>query len=58
MPPNQLHAQLYNSCTDTVQTSLVNTVNNFFELSEAQLLETLERIVTKNLTEFQLTSPI
>ena len=58
MPPNQLHSQLYSSCTDTVQTGLVNTVNNFCELTEAQLLETLEQIITKNLTKLQLTSPI
>ena len=29
IPPSQIHAQLYGSCTDTVPTSLVNTVTNY-----------------------------
>ena len=63
IPSNQLHAQLYNSCTDNIKTNLVNTLNIFFELTEAQLLETLEQIVTKiqsnrTLITLQLTSPI
>ena len=47
IPPSQIHAQLYSSCTDTVPTSLVNTVTNFFDLNATQLLQTLEQIVTK-----------
>ena len=63
IPSNQLHVQLYNSCTDNIKTNLVNTLNIFFELTEAQLLETLEQIVTKiqsnrTLITLQLTSPI
>ena len=47
IPDNQVHAQLYNSCDDSVQNSLLNTVSDFFRLSEEQLLKTLEEIVTK-----------
>ena len=47
IPPSQIHAQLYGSCTDTVPTSLVNTVTIFFDLNATQLLQTLEQIVTK-----------
>ena len=39
--------QLYSSCDDSVQSSLVNSITDFFTLTEAQLLSTLEQIVTK-----------
>ena len=45
---SQIHAHLYNSCDDYVQTSLVNTAADFFTLSEDQLLTTLETIVTQH----------
>ena len=46
-PKNQIHPQLYNTCDETVQNSLVNTVSDFFSLSKNELLDTLEAIVTK-----------
>ena len=46
LPESQIHAHLYNSCDDYVQTSLVNSAANFFTLPEDQLLTTLETIVT------------
>ena len=58
LPSNQLHAQLYNSCDEHVQNSLVNTVTDFFSLTEVELLNMLEDIVPKNLiqlsTDFNL----
>ena len=47
LPDNQIHAQLYNACGETVQNNLVNTTTNFFFLTEHDLLNTLEAIVTK-----------
>ena len=47
LPDSQIHAQLYNSCDASVQNSLVNSVTNFFDLSETDLLQQLEIIVTK-----------
>ena len=47
IPDNQIHAHIYSSCDDTVQNSLVNTVTDFFTLTEDQLLPTLKQIVTK-----------
>ena len=47
LPKNQIHPQLYNTCDETVQNRLVNTVSDFFSLSENELLDTLEAIVTK-----------
>ena len=48
LPENQIHPQLYNTCDETVQNSHVNSVSDFFSLSENELLGTLEAIVTKN----------
>ena len=47
IPDNQLHAQLYNTCDDTTQHSLLNTVSDFFTLSEVEMLKALEQIVTR-----------
>ena len=46
IPETQLHAQLYSCCDDYVQNSLVNTITDFFSLTEDQLLSSLEAIVT------------
>ena len=46
LPETQIHAQLYSSCDEHVQNSLVNSVTDFFTLSEADLLKKLEDIVT------------
>ena len=44
---SQIHAQLYNACSESVQNSLVNTECDFFSLTEEKMIETLEKIVTK-----------
>ena len=41
LPDNQITSQLYNACEDSVQTSLVNTIPNFIELPEEELLKTV-----------------
>ena len=41
LPISQLHAHLYNSCDDYVQTSLANSTSYFMTLSEDQLLTIL-----------------
>ena len=46
LPDTYLHARLYNSCNDYVQTSLINFTPNFMTLSEDQLLTILKNIVT------------
>ena len=43
----QINDQLYSSCDAHVQNSIVNTVSDFFTLSEGDLLNATERIVTK-----------
>ena len=47
LPDNQIASQLYNTCDETVQMSLINTCPNVFELSEENLLEEIESIVTQ-----------
>ena len=49
LPENQIHAQLYNACSESVQNSLVNTESDFFSLTEEKMIETLEKIVTKKM---------
>lgn len=44
---NQLHAQHCNACDDTIQKTFVNTVPDFFALTEENFLHILEDIVTK-----------
>ena len=43
----QINDQLYSSCDAHVQNSIVNTVSDFFTLSEGDLLNATERIATK-----------
>ena len=47
LPDNQITSQLYNACEDSVQTSLINTIPNFIELPEEELLKIIESIVTQ-----------
>ena len=47
LSPDQYNAHLCNACDETVQASLVNTKPKFLELTEQQLLKTIENIVTK-----------
>ena len=47
IPETQIHTQLYHTCDDNVQNSLVNTVPDFFAITEKELLSILESIVTK-----------
>ena len=43
----QINAQLSSSCDAQVQNSIVNTVSDFFTLSDGDLLNGIEIIVTK-----------
>ena len=47
VPVSNLPAQLYHICDDTLQNSIVNTIPNFFTSTEADILDILEKIVTK-----------
>ena len=49
LSPERYNAHLYNACDETVQTSFVNTKPKFLELTEEQLLKTIENIVTKQI---------
>ena len=54
LPGNQIHAQLYNACSESVQNNLVNTESDFFSLTEEKMIETLEKIVTKNAIQWSI----
>ena len=45
--PSQIAAQLYSLCKDSVQNSIVNTNGDFFTLSEQNMTQIIETIVTK-----------
>ena len=47
IPPCQIAAQLYNLCDNTVQNALTNTVSDKFQLSETDLLKSIESVFTK-----------
>ena len=47
LPESQIHAQLYNACSESVQNSLMHTESDFFSLTEEKMIEILEKIVTK-----------
>ena len=44
---DQTASQLYSSCDESVHNSIINTVENFFSLSEADILREIETIVTQ-----------
>ena len=44
---DQILSQLYSSCDESVQNSIINTVKNFCSLSEADILREIETIVTQ-----------
>ena len=44
---SQIAAQLYSLCEDSVQNSILNTNADFFTLSEQDMIQTIETIVTK-----------
>ena len=46
IPPAQIGPLLYNACEQQVQSSIVNSVKNFFQLTEEQMLEEIEGVVT------------
>ena len=48
LPGTQLAAQIYTSCDQNVQTSIINSTQNFFELGEEAIFNLLEKIVTKH----------
>ena len=47
LPENQIHAQLYSACSESVQNSQANTESDFFSLTKEKIIETLEEIVRK-----------
>ena len=47
LPTSQLTSQLYNTCDNATQTSIINTVPKFLTLTEEQLLNVIENLVTK-----------
>ena len=54
LPEDQIHAELYNACSESVQKSLVNTESDFFPLTEEKIIKTLEKIVTKNAIQWSI----
>ena len=44
---DQIPSQLHNSCDKSVQNSIINTVKNFFSLSEVDILREIQTIVTQ-----------
>ena len=44
---DQIPSQLYSSCDESVQNSIINTVKNFFSLFEADILREIETVVTQ-----------
>lgn len=44
---SQIAAELYSLCDDSVQNSIVNTNGDFFTLSEQNMTQIIESIVTK-----------
>ena len=46
-PPDLTGSQLYNACDASVQTSVINATTDFFSLSEDDMLDAIEKIVTK-----------
>ena len=47
LPTGRIAAQIYSSCDSNVQNSIINTADNFFSLSENDILDLVEKIVTK-----------
>ena len=47
METDRIPAQIYSLCDANVQNSIINTAPNFFDCDELEILDTLERIVTK-----------
>ncbi len=47
LPPVKLAAHIYTSCDSSVQTSIINSTEDFFKLNEAEIFELIEKIVTK-----------
>ena len=47
IPPSRIAAQLYSLCEDSVQNSILNTNADFFTLTEQDMMQTIETIVTK-----------
>ena len=43
LPPTQIASSLYNPCQDSVQNAVVNTVQNFLTLAEADILIALKK---------------
>ena len=48
IPDIQVAAQIYTTCDSNVQTSIIASFPTFFELHEDQILDEIEKIVTKS----------
>ena len=44
---DQIPSQLYSSCDESVQNSIINTVKNFFSLAEADILREIKTVLTQ-----------
>ena len=44
---DQITSQLYSSCNKSAQNSVINTMKNFFSLSEADILREIKTTVTQ-----------
>ena len=47
LPESQIAPQIYTACDQAVQTSIINSSENFFKMNESKILSTLEKIVTR-----------
>ena len=47
LPESEIASHLYSACEDSVQSTLINSFQNFLDLSEAAMLKTIESVVTK-----------
>ena len=46
LPANKHHSQIYANAEEAVQTAIINTYPNFFDLASEELLDKIEQIVT------------
>ena len=47
LPPSQIAPQIYTACDQAVQSSIINSNKDFFTMDETEILNTLEKIVTR-----------
>ena len=51
IPATQIPPLLYNACEEEVQSSIVNLVTDFFQLTEEKMLEEIEKIVMQRVSQ-------